>query len=163
MELGDFKFLESLIKDKKHKHLFDKAREKKKKGMLIPDSKLFSFFTNVKEKDFKGILYVPFKSEGLSLYLKEQTGKGFDELESEGILVIPRYLTYEQHTDGRAYHEFWGTLMDDIVSFLIKHDPRIHTWSSCTDEIKIEGIKVIEFNPFSFNVIRINDPNELTF
>jgi len=164
MDLGDFSFLEATIKDKKHKWIFDKAKELKGEGKLIPSSKLFSFFTNVNEKDYKGVLYLPFKSEGLSLYLKERTGKGLDDLENDGTLIIPRCLTHEIDTDGSViYHEFWGELMDELVSFIIKHDERVYTWSSCTEEIKIEGIKIIDFNPFSFYTVNFNDPNKLTF
>jgi len=163
MELGDFAFLEAKIKDKKHKWIFDKAKELKKQGNLIPDSELFSFFTNVKEKDYKGILYLPFKSEGLSTYLKENKGKSLDDLQNEGLLIVPRCLTYHQEEDGRVYHEFWGSLMDDLISFIIKHDDRVYTWSSCEDEIKVKGIKTIDFNPFTFYAINYDDPNKPMF
>jgi len=163
MELGDFGFLEEIIKDDKYKPIFKKAREKKNENNLIPDKKLFSLFTNVKESNFKGILYVPFKSEGLSLYLKEQTGKGFDELEKDGMLIVPRVLTYQNSEEGRLYHDFWAPLMDDLIKFIIKHDPRVYIWSSCDHEIKIKGVKVIEFNPFTFNYLEVTSPDDLTF
>jgi len=145
MDLGDFGFLEKIIKKEEYKWLFKLAAEKRKEGLLIPEKGLFSLFTRVKQADFKGVYYVPFISDGLSLYLKEHRGKSFEDMEKEGYVIIPQALTCELHEGKRCYHLHWKPLMEEIVTLIINNEVEVKTFGD-TEFTNVNGIKVEDYN-----------------
>lgn len=152
-KFGDFGFIEALVKDERHKPLFEWAKIKKKEGKLIPEKDLFSFFKEVTEKEFKSVLYVPFLTKGLDVILKENHGKSIVELNESGVLLIPYYLTREIGEKGQfVYHSEWNTLMDEIIELFIKHGVEV----SCLFNTEIKGLKGNNTGIFNYYVTESN-------